>query len=246
MILFSKKSALISKKRTGFSLFESYSGNGGKENMAKCYRAIIFDLDGVLVFTDHYHYLAWKHLADEEGISFDESVNNRLRGVSRMDSLAIVLERANRVYSNDEKLALADRKNKYYQAYLREMTPQNVAPATLSTLQELKRRGYELAVGSSSKNAKFILKQVGLDSFFNVVIDGNAITHSKPNPEVFLKAASSLGVMPSSCVVMEDARAGISSGLAGGFDTIGIGDAAHDERSTYHVSAFAEILALLP
>jgi len=214
--------------------------------MEKRYGAVIFDLDGVIVFTDRYHYRAWKRLADEEGIPFDETINNRLRGVSRMDSLDIILEKASRVYSPQEKEALAQRKNAYYQAYLKQMKKEDVSPLTLKTLKELKRRGYRLAIGSSSKNAKFILSQVGITSLFDAIADGNDITHSKPNPEVFLKSAFFLGKAPKDCVVMEDAFAGIEAGLAGGFDTIGIGDASHDEKSTYRVGSFSDILTLLP
>jgi beta-phosphoglucomutase len=213
--------------------------------MEKKYRGVIFDLDGVIVFTDHFHYLAWKRLADEEGIPFDEKINDRLRGVSRMASLEIILEKATRSYTPEEKEAMAERKNGYYKAYLEKMSPKDIAPKTLAALLELKKRGYALAIGSSSKNTKFILSQVGITALFDAISDGTNITHSKPDPEVFLKAAEFIDESPSSCVIMEDAYAGIDAGIAGGFDTIAIGEATHYEKPTYKVQHFEDILTFL-
>lgn len=211
----------------------------------KKYLGVIFDLDGVIVFTDHFHYLAWKKLADEEGIYFDEKINDRLRGVSRMDSLEIILEKSRRKYSFAEKAALAERKNNYYKEYLLTMSPASVRKETRGALAELRKRGYKLAIGSSSKNTKFILSQTDLISSFDAISDGTNIQKSKPDPEVFLKAAAFLSLAPSSCVIMEDAYAGIDAGINGGFDTIAIGEATKYEKPTYKVMQFEDILEIL-
>ena len=151
-------------------------------------KAVIFDLDGVICFTDRYHYLAWKALADRLGIYFDEKINNRLRGVSRMASLEIILERADREYSEEEKIAFATEKNDLYRDLLKNMSPSDLTDEVKDTLNELRRRGYLLTIGSSSKNTKFILERIGLGDFFDAIADGTDITNSKPDPEVFLKS----------------------------------------------------------
>ena len=206
--------------------------------------AIIFDLDGVLVFTDKFHYQAWKQLADRLGVYFDEEINNRLRGVSRMASLDIVLERADREYSQAEKEAMAAEKNDAYRELLSTMTPADVSDKVRKTLAELKRRGYKLAIGSSSKNAKFILERVQLLDVFDAISDGTNINRSKPDPEVFLKAAEFLGEAPEYCAVVEDAYAGIDAAKAGGMTAIGIGDAAGYEKADYHLETFAQLETL--
>ena len=169
-------------------------------------KALIFDLDGVLVFTDMFHYQAWKKMADRLGIFFDEKINNRLRGVSRMDSLEIILEKYHGApLSYAEKCALADEKNETYKKLLQTMTPDDVSQEVRETLRELRCRGHKLAVGSSSKNTRFILAQTNLEEAFDAVSDGTNITRSKPDPEVFLKAAMFLGEQPGNCLVVEDA-----------------------------------------
>ena len=185
-------------------------------------KAVLFDLDGVIVSTDRCHYRAWKRMADEEGIYFDEKINDRLRGVSRMASLEIVLERSPRAYTEEEKAALAARKNDYYKDLIRELTPADILPGAMENLNELKKNGILVAVGSSSKNTPLILRQIGLDAFFDAVSDGNNISHSKPDPEVFLKAAEMLGVEPADCLVVEDADAGIEAGRRGGMKTLSV------------------------
>ena len=210
-----------------------------------CVKNIIFDLDGVLVFTDRYHYQAWKRMADRLGVYFDETINNRLRGVSRMDSLEIILERyAGPALTTEEKLALAEEKNGYYRELLQQMTPDSVTLQVRQTLAELRRRGYRLAIGSSSKNAKTILERVGLLDAFDAISDGTGITRSKPDPEVFLKAAEFLGVEPEQCAVVEDAYAGIDAARAAGMTAVGIGGAAACARADYRISALEELLAL--
>lgn len=185
-------------------------------------KAVIFDLDGVIVSTDDCHYRAWKKMADEEGIYFDRKINNRLRGVSRTASLDIVLEMANREYSEDEKQALAEKKNNYYKKLICELTPNDILPGAMETLEELKKNGIKIAIGSSSKNTPIILKQIGLDTYFDAISDGNNITHSKPDPEVFLKAAEMLGVAPEHCMIVEDADAGIEAGKRAGMKTLSV------------------------
>ena len=185
-------------------------------------KAVLFDLDGVIVSTDHCHYRAWKRMADEEGIYFDEKINDRLRGVSRMASLDIVLERAARAYTDAEKKELAERKNGYYRELISDLTPADILPGATGNLNELKENGVLVAVGSSSRNTPIILKQIGLADFFDAVSDGNNITRSKPDPEVFLSAAEMLGVSPADCLVVEDADAGIEAGKKGGMKTLSV------------------------
>lgn len=208
-------------------------------------KGILFDLDGVLVSTDHYHYQAWKRVADRLGIYFDEAVNNRLRGVSRMDSLEIILERYDGpALTPEEKQTLAEEKNGYYRELLQQMTPDSVAPQVRQTLTELRRRGYRLAIGSSSKNTRTILGNTALLDAFDATSDGTNITRSKPDPEVFLKAATFLGLAPGQCAVVEDACAGIDAALSGGMLAIGIGDAANYGRTQRPIAAFEELLGL--
>lgn len=186
-------------------------------------RGVIFDLDGVVVTTDELHYRAWQRLADEEGIYFDRNINERLRGVSRMESLEILLERAPRRYSPEQKAALAERKNATYRESLRTLTPADALPGAHEIIAELRRRHIKTAVGSSSRNAPLILERTGLADAFNAVVDGNDITHSKPDPEVFLLAAQRLGLPPAECLVVEDAVAGIEAGRRAGMAVFGIG-----------------------
>ncbi len=207
-------------------------------------KAIIFDLDGVLVFTDRYHYLGWKKLADRLGIYFDEEINNRLRGVSRMDSLEIVLEKSTIQYSQAEKEKMAEEKNNTYRELLGEMTPGDVTEEVRSTLTKLREMGYKLAIGSSSKNTKFILEKVELGSYFDAISDGTNITKSKPDPEVFLKAAEFLGEDPAQCLVIEDAFAGVDAAKAGGMQAAGIGDASGYDKADYRLKSFCDILTL--
>lgn len=207
-------------------------------------KAIIFDLDGVICHTDQFHFQAWKQLADRLGIPFDERDNDRLRGVSRMDSLNIVLEKSPKVYSTQDKLAFSEEKNEIYKRLLLQMTPADLPKEALATLRELRARGLLLGIGSSSKNTKLILSRLGLADFFDAVADGTEITHSKPNPEVFLLAAEKLGVSPDKALVVEDADAGIEAAKAGGFYAVGIGGAAKNERADYSISAIHNLLNL--
>lgn len=202
---------------------------------------VIFDLDGVIVSTDNCHYLAWKRMADEEGIYFDRAINERLRGVSRMESLEIILERAERAYTDEEKAEMATRKNAYYVELIGSLTAGDILPGALDTLKLLRERGVKIAIGSSSRNTPIILKQIGLSDAFDAVADGNAISRSKPDPEVFLLAARLLGLAPVNCLVVEDADAGIEAAVAGGMRALGVGSAAENAKATFHGASLADV-----
>ena len=188
--------------------------------------AVIFDLDGVIVSTDEYHYQAWKQISDQENIYFDREINETLRGVSRMESLDIILSRSDRRYNDNEKQLLALRKNEIYCKLLNNLSPNNILPGVINLLLSLKARDIKVAIGSSSKNTPFILQQIGLTSNFDAIADGNSIKNSKPDPEVFLLAADMMGVTPMVCAVIEDAQAGIDAAKAAGMKAVGIGSAS--------------------
>ena len=207
--------------------------------------AIIFDLDGVICFTDEYHYLAWKALADSLGAPFDRKENNRLRGVSRMASLEIVLEKyTGPALSDAEKAALAEKKNEMYREYLKQMSPADLSAVVKETLDALRAKGLKLAIGSSSKNTPFILERIGLKGYFDAISDGNNITHSKPDPEVFVKAADMLGIAPERCLVVEDAVSGAEAGHAGGMKVACLGDAAEHGAGDWNLGSFSELLEI--
>lgn len=208
-------------------------------------KGVIFDLDGVLVSTDELHYTAWLAMAEREGIAFDRKVNHRLRGVSRMQSLEIILERATRTYSETEKAALAEYKNELYVSLLDALTAADVLPGAVETLDALAARGVRLAVGSSSKNAKKILTKTGLIDRFDAIADGTDITRSKPDPEVFLCAAGRLGLVPADCAVVEDAEAGIAAARAGGMLACAIGDAFRSELADVTLAKLSELVEKL-
>lgn len=196
-------------------------------------KAVIFDLDGVIVSTDEYHYEAWKVIADEEKIYFDRKINEQLRGVSRMESLEIILKNSQRVYSQEEKNQLAEKKNDFYKVLLDNLTPVDILPGVAKVLEGLKERNIKIAIGSSSKNTPIILKRIGLNNYFDEVADGNSIKNSKPDPEVFLLAAEKLKTKPENCLVVEDADAGVEAALAGDMKVVGVGSAAKNEMATF-------------
>lgn len=208
------------------------------------FQGIIFDLDGVICSTDEYHYQAWKELANREGIPFDRSVNNRLRGISRMESLEILLERAKRSYSQEEKEKMAAAKNTRYQELLRGMTPADLSPEIFETLEALRKKGLKLAIGSSSKNTPLILDRLGLGNYFDAVSDGNNITRSKPDPEVFLKAAEYLGLVPESCLVVEDAVSGVEAAHRARMKAAVLGDAAKTGVGEWKLPSFSALMTL--
>lgn len=205
-------------------------------------KGIIFDLDGVICHTDEFHYMAWKELADRENIYFDREINKRLGGVERMASLEIILERASRTYTQEEKEIMANAKNDTYRRLLMGMTPADVAPEARSVLTQLRHKGYQLAIGSSSKNARLTLGRIGLLNAFDAITDGNDIIRSKPDPEVFLKAAKMLGLKPEECLVVEDAQAGIQAAHDGGFHNAAMADAGKSELAEYRWENFRELL----
>lgn len=186
-------------------------------------KACLFDLDGVIVDTAKYHYIAWRELAAELGFEFTEEDNERLKGVSRMTSLNILLEIGGVTLSEDEKLRLAEKKNENYRTFILKMQPDEILPGAEAFLKELKTRGIKIALGSASKNAMTILDRLQLTNLFEAIIDGTKVTEAKPDPEVFLKGAEALSVNPDECVVFEDAEAGVEAALAGNMRCVGIG-----------------------
>lgn len=231
------------------------------------WKGIIFDLDGVLCSTDQYHYMAWKEVADQLPVYFDEEINARLRGVSRAESLEIILEKyKGRPLSTEEKEQILAEKNQIYRTALDQMSEQDLSSEVRDTLLKLRGEGYRLAVGSSSKNALFILERLGLyavpdhtgeetdcavesrtdlKGVFAAIVDGTQITHSKPHPEVFQKAAAKLGLEPADCLVVEDAAAGAEAGHRAGMKVACLGQAGEDGLGDYNLEDFKDILKTL-
>lgn len=208
--------------------------------------AIIFDLDGVICSTDEYHYQAWKKMADSMNIYFDREINNRLRGVSRMASLEIILERyTGEPLGEERKVELATLKNDFYRKLLANMSPKDLTDEVKSTLDALRASGLKLGIGSSSKNTPFILERIGLKGYFDAISDGNNITNSKPDPEVFLKEAQFLGEAPDACLVVEDAVSGAEAGHRGGFRVACVGDASKAGAGDFNLSTFADLLEVV-
>lgn len=209
------------------------------------YDAVIFDLDGVICHTDKYHYQAWKALADRLGIPFDENVNNLLRGVSREESLEIILRQGGlKALTNEEKRRACAEKNEIYKGLLDHMSPADLSAEVKNTLDTLRSMGVKLAIGSSSRNAKKILEGIGLGGYFDAISDGTNITRSKPDPEVFVLAAQYVDVKPERCLVVEDARAGIEAACRAGMDSAGIGDAASCDEASYGIETFSQLITI--
>ena len=204
-------------------------------------QAVIFDLDGVIVSTDEFHFLAWKQLADAEGIPFAREDNERLRGVSRMESLDILLEKSPKNYSDAKKEQMATRKNTIYREFLKELSPADILPGVKDMLKRLRERGIKIAIGSSSKNAGPILIAIGLDKTFDAVVDGTHIARSKPDPEVFTLAGKQLGIAPDHCLVVEDADAGVDAGLAAGMPVLAVGSATGHPKTTLRAADLSKI-----
>lgn len=204
-------------------------------------KGCIFDLDGVIVDTAKYHYLAWKKIADEFGFVFTEKDNERLKGVSRMASLDILLSIGRVHLSEAEKLQVADKKNEIYLGYILKMTPDEVLPGVLTFLKTLRDQGIKISLGSASKNAKTILHQVGIEDLFDAVADGTNVSKAKPDPEVFLKGAELLNLSPADCVVFEDAQAGIEAAHRAGMRCVGIGDSVTLREADTVVGEFLDL-----
>lgn len=204
-------------------------------------KALIFDLDGVITDTAKYHFLAWKELARGLGFDFTEKDNERLKGVSRMDSLEILLEIGGQSFDDETKEHFANQKNKRYVEYISKMTPQEILPGVKDILTEARNKKLKIALGSASKNALTILKQINLKSYFDIIIDGTKVHKAKPDPEVFLKGARGLNVLPDECIVFEDAEAGIEAALNGGFHAIGIGTDLNFKKADLIIPGFSNI-----
>jgi beta-phosphoglucomutase len=204
-------------------------------------KAVIFDLDGVIVSTDEFHYQGWQRLADEEGICFDRKINERLRGVSRLESLEIILEKTDRNYSREEKTEMAERKNNYYLDRLHTLSPDDIFPGVTKMLKELKAKGIKIAIGSSSKNTPFILRKIGMERSFDAISDGNQIKKSKPDPEVFLLAASKLQIPPEQCLVVEDADAGVEAAINAGMKCLAVGSAYANPKAHLRANNLSEV-----
>lgn len=204
-------------------------------------KGFIFDLDGVIVDTAKYHYIAWKALADQLGIDFTKQHNEQLKGVSRVRSLDILLNIGNIKASKKEKAYWLEAKNEKYLEYIEKMTAQEILPDVSKVLQFLKEKGCSIALGSASKNANYILNKVGLLKDFDALVDGTHVSKAKPDPEVFLKGAKELGLMPTDCIVFEDAQAGVQAAKAAGMIAIGIGDKETLSEADYVFNDFTEI-----
>ena len=208
-------------------------------------KGIIFDLDGVIIHTDHFHYLAWKKMCDQFRLSFDKELNNQLRGVSRSESLEIILNYNQAKFSEEQKTLMTHIKNDFYKEFLSNLSDDDLDDDVKKVLYELKSRAYKLAIGSSSRNAKFILKNIGLYDIFDTISDGTNIEKSKPDPEVFIKAAQGLGLKNESCIVVEDAIAGLEAAKTCGMTTIGYGDAKDSELSDHKLKKFSDLINLI-
>ena len=184
-------------------------------------RGYIFDLDGVITDTAEYHYRAWKRLADELGVTFSRQENEALRGIPRRESLLLLLK--GRTLPEADMLVSMERKNNFYLEYIREITPENLLPGSIDLLHEIRSAGLKCAIGSASKNTCEVLERLGILELFDAIADGYSVVRQKPEPDLFLFAASQLKLQPSECIVVEDAAAGIEAALRGGFHTIGIG-----------------------
>ncbi|QGZ40617.1 beta-phosphoglucomutase [Pseudoduganella flava] len=188
------------------------------------FAAVIFDLDGVITDTARYHYLAWKRLAESQGVHFDEAFNEHLKGIDRMGSLELILASATRRYSDAEKLALATEKNEHYKELIATMTPSDLLPGAVAALDDCRAAGLKIGLASVSRNAFTVLDRLGITGKFDYVVDAGTIAKGKPDPEIFLKAARELRVTPDACFGVEDAVAGVSSIKAAGMYAVGVGD----------------------
>ncbi len=187
-------------------------------------KGLIFDLDGVIVNTEHNHFLSWKAIADKLSISFTERENEQLKGISRIDSLKVLLKMGKVEISTNDFDALILEKNEHYLASIADLSEKDILPGVKVLLEDAQSKGIKMAIGSSSKNARFILNQLGLTDYFEAIIDGNGVAHPKPHPEVFLNAANELGLEIANCIVFEDAESGIEAALKGGFYVVAVGN----------------------
>lgn len=205
-------------------------------------KGAIFDLDGVIVDTASFHYLAWKRLADELGFYFSPADNERLKGVSRMKSLDILLEVGNISATDEEKIKMAEKKNKWYVESLKTLTQNDLLNGAKQYLESLRKKGVKIALGSASKNAPMILEKLHITELFDAVVDGNSVSNAKPDPEVFLKAAELLQLSPEECVVFEDSQAGIDAAKTAGMGTVAIDKSGVLKGADKYVMSLGELL----
>ncbi|QQE11925.1 beta-phosphoglucomutase [Planctomycetota bacterium] len=210
------------------------------------YQAVIFDLDGVITDTAKFHYLGWKKLADELGVTFNEEMNEDLKGVSRMGSLEYLLERGNVDMPEVEKLVVANKKNDFYIQMLEEqMDKSDILDGVVVLLKELRNSGVKTAIASASKNATFVLRKLGLLESFDYIVDAAAVEHPKPHPETFLAAAEGIGVLPGKCIAVEDAQVGVQAIKAAGMFAVGVGDTEILKEADLNISCMAEFQNIL-
>ncbi len=207
----------------------------------KTTKACLFDLDGVIVDTAVYHFQAWRRLANELGFDFTEHQNEQLKGISRMESLELILKWGNVSLSEEEKIDWATRKNAWYLDLVMQMTPNEVLKGVPEFLKSLRENGIKIALGSASKNSRLILEKINMIDYFDAIIDGNNITKGKPDPQVFLLGAEATNCKPEECVVFEDALAGVQAGKAGGMKVVGVGDASVLTEADFVISSFEEM-----
>jgi beta-phosphoglucomutase len=203
-------------------------------------QAVIFDLDGVIVDTAHYHFIAWKRLAEELGVNFTEKENEQLKGVSRMRSLEIILELGKIKLPDDEMERLATKKNEWFVEYINAMKPDEIFPGVKELIADLRANGIKVALASSSKNADTVLNLLNIKEYFDVIVDGTMIVHTKPDPEIFLLAARKLNTPSRNCLVFEDAEAGVEAALAAGMRCVGVGTKQQLPKATFIVAKTAQ------
>ena len=204
-------------------------------------KACLFDLDGVIVDTAVYHFQAWRRLANELGFDFTEHQNEQLKGISRMESLDLILKWGNVILAEEEKIDWATRKNAWYLELVMQMTPSEVLSGVPAFLKQLRANDIKIALGSASKNSRLILEKINMLAYFDAIIDGNNITKGKPDPQVFLLAAEAVNCKPADCVVFEDAIAGVQAGKAGGMKVIGVGDESTLHEADFVIKGFDEM-----
>lgn len=214
-------------------------------------KACIFDLDGVIVDTAKYHFKAWRRLANELGFDFTEEENEQLKGVSRVESLNLILKWGRKEENDEEvKTVMADKKNAWYLEYIERMTSDEILPGAEAFIRDAKSKGIKIVLGSASKNSRLILERIGVIHLFDAIMDGNSTTKSKPDPEVFLMGAQAVGLDPKECIVFEDAEKGIEAALNGGFYTVGVGNAdvlddAHIVIPGFEYIEYSEVIEAL-
>jgi beta-phosphoglucomutase len=203
-------------------------------------QAVIFDLDGVIVDTAHYHFIAWKRLAEELGVTFTEKENERLKGVSRMRSLEIILELGNIKLPGAQMEKLAAKKNQWFVEYINAMKPDEIFFGVKELIGSIRSAGIKVALASSSKNADTVLNLLKIKEYFDVIVDGTMIVHTKPDPEIFLLAAKMLSTPVSKCLVFEDAEAGVEAALSAGMRCVGVGTKEQLPKATFVVAKTAD------